>query len=118
MAFCNRCDAAIFFAWDQHEKRWCPSELESIRDGDTEYQGGLLREAHHRRHRCGQRERHTVAFGTFHVGPYAKLYLLPTAPLEVVRAAHRALASLHHPDVGGDPERMIEINAAYDEITR
>lgn len=112
MAFCNRCDAPIFFAWDQYEKRWCPSELESIRDGDTEYQGGLLRERHHRRHRCGLREaRHDQ-------GPHAKLYLLPTAPLEVVRAAHRALASLHHPDVGGDPERMIEINAAYDEITR
>jgi hypothetical protein len=50
--------------------------------------------------------------------PFAALYLLPSAPVEVVRAAYRALATLHHPDHGGDAERMKAINAAYSEATQ
>lgn len=110
MALCNRCADPIFFAWDRKTERWSPCELTSIRDGDTEYGSGLHREPHHRRHRCGLRQVRAD------VGPHATLYLLPSAPLEVVRAAHRALAALHHPDVGGNEERMVEINLAYDEI--
>jgi curved DNA-binding protein CbpA len=30
-----------------------------------------------------------------------------------IRAAFRNLASQHHPDKGGDPRRMAEINEAY-----
>ncbi len=49
--------------------------------------------------------------------PFAALYLLPSAPVEVVKAAYRALATLHHPDHGGDVEKMKQINAAYSEAT-
>ena len=48
------------------------------------------------------------------VDPYVTLHLLPSAPPEVVKAAYRALATLHHPDKpGGDGERMKVINDAY-----
>ena len=50
------------------------------------------------------------------VDPYAELHLLPTAPPEVVRAAYRALALLHHPDKGGSEAAMKRINAAYERI--
>ena len=50
--------------------------------------------------------------------PYATLHLLPTAPVEVVRAAFRALAGLHHPDRGGDGEQMRRVNAAYEALAR
>jgi hypothetical protein len=46
------------------------------------------------------------------------LYLIPNAPLEVVKAAYRALAMLHHPDRGGDIETMAKINSAYDKIVK
>jgi hypothetical protein len=45
--------------------------------------------------------------------PYGVLHLQPEAPFEVVQAAYRALSKLHHPDAGGDAERMQQINAAY-----
>ncbi len=47
---------------------------------------------------------------------YAALYLLPTAPAEVVQAAHRALVKVHHPDHGGDGRAIIGINRAIEEI--
>jgi len=40
-----------------------------------------------------------------------------TAPAEA-RKRYRQLARTHHPDVGGDPERMKEINAAWDLLRR
>lgn len=49
--------------------------------------------------------------------PYRVLHLLPTAPLSVVQAAYRAMAKLHHTDVGGTEARMQEINKAYEDIT-
>jgi len=54
--------------------------------------------------------------------PYAVLHLLPGAPLEVVEAAGRALAKLHHPDTKPAHEKaaatvaMARINAAIDRI--
>lgn len=53
-----------------------------------------------------------------HSGPHSKLYLLNNAPIEVVKAAYRALSLLHHPDHGGDEERMKEINNALDKILK
>jgi hypothetical protein len=35
-----------------------------------------------------------------------------------VNAIRKAMARLHHPDVGGDPERMKAWNAALDRLTR
>ncbi len=49
---------------------------------------------------------------------YAALYLRPGAPPLIVKAVYRALAQLHHPDMGGDPLIMTRINAAYATIQR
>lgn len=49
-------------------------------------------------------------------GAYDVLHLKPDAPPEVIKAAQRALAQLHHPDHGGDEARMKAINNAVDEI--
>jgi hypothetical protein len=50
------------------------------------------------------------------LSPYEALYLLPTAPMEVVKAAYRALAFIYHPDRGGDAEAFKDITKAYEEI--
>jgi DnaJ-domain-containing protein 1 len=44
---------------------------------------------------------------------YATLHLLPNAPPELVKAAYRCLAMIHHPDRGGETEAMQRINSAY-----
>ncbi len=52
-----------------------------------------------------------------HAGdPYRTLHLLPSAPRELVTAAHRCLAKLNHPDRGGDHDVMLALNHAVDEI--
>jgi hypothetical protein len=48
--------------------------------------------------------------------PWTVLHLRPTAPPELVTAAHRCLAKLHHPDAGGDHDAMLEINAAAEAL--
>ena len=48
--------------------------------------------------------------------PYQTLHLLPSAPPEVVKAAYKALATLHHPDKGGETEVMQRINDAYGRL--
>jgi len=54
--------------------------------------------------------------------PYSVLGLAPGASDEEVRKAYRALAKKYHPDLNpGDPsaaERMKQINAAYEQITK
>jgi len=48
---------------------------------------------------------------------YARLWLLPGAPPEVVRAAYKTLAQLHHPDKeNGDEEAMKLLNEAYAKL--
>jgi hypothetical protein len=49
---------------------------------------------------------------------FKALHLLETAPPELVKAAHKTLAFLHHPDRGGDLEQMKVINAAADVILK
>ena len=44
------------------------------------------------------------------------LHLRPTAPPELVDAAYKCLARLHHPDRGGDHDAMLAINAAAEQI--
>ena len=46
------------------------------------------------------------------------LYLTKDAPIEVVKAAYRALMVLHHPDKGGDEETAQKINEAYHSIMK
>jgi hypothetical protein len=47
---------------------------------------------------------------------WRRLHLQPDAPPEVVDAAYKALARVHHPDHGGDNGHMREINLAYDAL--
>lgn len=47
---------------------------------------------------------------------WAKLFLLEGAPIEVIHSVYRTLAKLYHPDRGGDPTKMTEINVAYKEL--
>jgi hypothetical protein len=49
---------------------------------------------------------------------YRTLCVLPTAPPQVIAAAHRALVRLHHPDAGGDTLTMQAINAAADQLRK
>jgi hypothetical protein len=48
-----------------------------------------------------------------HVECYRALYLVPGCPPELVKAAYRCLAQIHHPDKGGDTTQMQRINEAY-----
>jgi len=50
------------------------------------------------------------------VDPYRVLFVHPSAPQPVIRAAYHALARLHHPDRTDDPEAerlMAQLNLAY-----
>lgn len=50
---------------------------------------------------------------------YKTLFLLPSAPKEVVVAAYRVLSKLYHPDINHEPDaekRMKEVNVAFDAI--
>ena len=47
---------------------------------------------------------------------YQVLHLLPSAPPELVSAAHRCLAKLNHPDAGGSTATMQAINSAVESI--
>lgn len=49
--------------------------------------------------------------------PYQVLGVERTAPKEKIRRAYRRRAQQHHPDRGGDPARMAEINQAYALLT-
>lgn len=48
--------------------------------------------------------------------PYDTLHLLPSAPWEVVKAAYKALAIIHHPDHDGDAEVFREVTDAYKDL--
>jgi len=48
---------------------------------------------------------------------YAVLGVSPGAPIEVIKAAYRALMKIHHPDVGGNAEKTKEIEEAYRNLT-
>ena len=52
------------------------------------------------------------------IDPYAVLWLRPGAPWAVIKAAYRGLASIHHPDKGGDGTTMQQLNAAYAILRR
>ena len=50
--------------------------------------------------------------------PWAVLGLSASATLDDVRAARRRLAKERHPDHGGDPDAMRELNTAFDRAVR
>lgn len=45
-----------------------------------------------------------------------KLCVLPGSPIEVVKAAYKALAFMTHPDRGGNAEHFRELTSAYERI--
>ena len=50
--------------------------------------------------------------------PYRLLGVSPLDSADTVRARYHALAMEAHPDRGGSPEKMRELNAAYERILR
>lgn len=48
--------------------------------------------------------------------PHVTLHLLPSAPPELIDSAYRCLARLHHPDVGGTHEQMLQLTAAHSAL--
>lgn len=48
--------------------------------------------------------------------PYAVLGVPPSATATEIKAAYRALVKLHHPDAGGDEERILALNAAWEAL--
>jgi hypothetical protein len=50
--------------------------------------------------------------------PRAMLHVTDDAPPEVIKAAYKALAILHHPDHGGDQEHFQRIQEAYEELIK
>jgi len=66
--------------------------------------------------RQSRSERAQDAPGASVVQAFATLHLLPSAPPEVVQAAHRALVKTNHPDVGGSHAVMVSLNKAVDAI--
>lgn len=50
------------------------------------------------------------------VAAYQALHLQPTAPPQLVQAAYRCLAQLHHPDRGGETAAMAAVNEAISVI--
>ena len=46
--------------------------------------------------------------------PYQILKVDPNSKLEDIKKAYRELVKIHHPDKGGDPKVMLEINAAWE----
>jgi curved DNA-binding protein CbpA len=49
--------------------------------------------------------------------PYKVLQVDPEAEPDVIAAAYRRLAQRHHPDRGGDPERMLVLNRAFEILS-
>jgi len=46
----------------------------------------------------------------------SRLFVTADAPTEVIVAAFRALAKIHHPDVGGNPDAFKLLQEAYDNV--
>jgi hypothetical protein len=49
---------------------------------------------------------------------YSLLHLTDDAPPYIVDAAYKALVAKTHPDVGGSPERFMEIQQAYERVKK
>ena len=50
------------------------------------------------------------------VDPYAVLGVSQTATAAEIKAAYRALVKRHHPDAGGDDQRILALNAAWEVL--
>ena len=50
--------------------------------------------------------------------PYQILRVHPSAKLEEIKKAYRKLVKIHHPDKGGDPAIMLEVNSAWETLKK
>ena len=50
--------------------------------------------------------------------PYKLLGVSQNSPLEEIKAAYRELVKQHHPDTGGDQQKIIELNAAWEVLKK
>ncbi len=116
MTECRECRAEIFFAWDRTWSKWVPVDVALLRGDEEEYENGVLKEAHHLRHRCG----FTPAPLSSGPAPHRVLYVAQDAPFEVVQASYRALARVFHPDSGSpqaSSDTMRELTDAYNALS-
>lgn len=90
-------------------------ELRTRFDIETEYVDGRQQKRQRRQEQNWQPpppQQQSIA------SPFKTLYLLPDAPPEVVKASYKALAKIYHPDARGDAAKMVEINQAFEILTR
>lgn len=97
--------------------RWLLTDCNSLEESpraeierELRGRGGSERGSHGGASQTGEGEQHG--------GPTSGL---PTAvdrhvAAEIISAGRRALALVRHPDVGGDPERMVRVNATADYL--
>jgi len=72
----------------------------------------------HARQRCSGAQTFQVEEDT-PTGAWSELYLIPGAPVEVIKAAYKALACKYHPDhPGGSTSKMQALNAAIEELKK
>jgi molecular chaperone DnaJ len=48
--------------------------------------------------------------------PYVVLGVSPSATAAEIKAAYRTLVKRHHPDAGGDAQRILDLNAAWEVL--
>lgn len=130
MSSCKKCNERVVWVFDEEVagSGWLPAQPDSMRYEEEEgYEGGFLRQNWHELHRCQTRRRAERETGYQYPpkpkkqdprDPLSILWVLDGAPREVVDAAYKTLARLHHPDMGGDLRKMQEINAAYDSVVK
>jgi hypothetical protein len=54
-----------------------------------------------------------LALDGFVQDPFQTLHVTEDAPWEVIKAAYKALAAMHHPDAGGDRDAFERVDRAY-----
>ncbi len=121
VATCDECGERIIFAITRKGK-WIPvledyaDLLEELSGGTLAYRRGIA--PTHFRWQCAGAARRPSSPNDPVEAALAVLGLRRDAPAVVIQAAWRALCRVHHPDVGGDVERMKRINAARDVLER
>lgn len=102
-------DCDNFSYWCEYAAENLAAEIEDLRRG-------------HRQQKNREQSRTHKAKETWKdplVDAYSRLFLLPTAPLCLVKTARRTLAIEYHPDKpNGNEEAMKQLNAAADLIEK
>jgi len=133
MADCKKCGARIGFVMNEASGKWHPVEYDSIdynNDERNDEDQIIWDSGVHKSHRCvyanpkkgssydwyNKKEEAQKPPPTQPKSHHETLCVTRTAPKEVIQAAYRALARIHHPDAGGNLKKMQEINAAWEAL--